>query len=114
MPRGMHPNSQANLNKAYGGKGGFDTESARKAKQKSDEAKAVYKSLNADLREQCDDETIKALNKRVLDMAKHGNLKAYELIRDGLGEKPVDKHEVKLNEDVTLDRLREDFPLDES
>lgn len=99
MARGDNPNSRANLNKAYGGKGGFDTESARKAKKKSDEAKAVYKSLNADLREQCDEETLRAINDRLLQMAKHGNLRAYELVRDGLGEKPTEKHEVTINDD---------------
>jgi len=29
--KGKHPNSLANLAKAYGGRGGFDTEGARKA-----------------------------------------------------------------------------------
>ena len=29
-------------------------------------------------------------------MAKHGNLHAYELIRDGLGEKPNDKTSVNM------------------
>ena len=37
-----------------------------------------------------------------------------EFLRDTIGEKPAEKHEVKLNEDVTLDRLREDFPLNEA
>ena len=32
-------------------------------------------------------------------MAKHGNLRAYELVRDGLGEKPTEKHEVTINDD---------------
>lgn len=114
MPRGEHPNSRANLNKAYGGKGGFDTETARKAREKSQEAKTIYKSLNANLRDKCTPEVMDALNDRILLMAKHGNLKAYELVRDGLGEKPTEKHELKLNEDMTLDRLREDFPLNEA
>ena len=37
-----------------------------------------------------------------------------EFLRDTIGEKPADKHEVKLNEDTTLDRLREDFPLNDA
>ena len=105
MARGEHPNSRANLAKGHQ----FNEETARKAQEKSAEVKRAYRSLNADLREQCDDATIKAINERLLQMAKHGNLKAYELIRDGLGEKPVDKHEVNLNEDTSLERLREDF-----
>lgn len=94
MPRGQHPNSKANLTKAYGGKGGFDTESARRAKAKSDEAKAINRSLNANLRDQCTPEILDAINARLLQMAKHGNLKAYELIRDGLGEKPTERKEI--------------------
>ena len=46
MGRGDNPNSRANLSLAYGGKGGFDTETARKAKEKSDEAKAINASLS--------------------------------------------------------------------
>lgn len=37
-----------------------------------------------------------------------------EFLRDTIGEKPIEKHEVKLNEDTTLDRLREDFPLNDA
>lgn len=99
MARGEHPNSRANLAKGHQ----FNAETARKAQQKSAETKRAYKSLNADLREQCDDATIKAINERLLQMAKHGNLKAYELLRDGLGEKPTEKHEVT----VTDDSMRE-------
>lgn len=88
MPRGENPKSRANLKKAYGGKGGFDTETARKAKEKSDEAKAVYRSLNEDLKECCTPDRVRKMNERIISMAEHGNLRAYELIRDGLGEKP--------------------------
>ena len=95
MARGEHPNSRANLAKGHP----FNEETARKAQEKSAETKRVFKSLNQDLREQCDDGTIKAINERLLQMAKHGNLKAYELIRDGLGEKPTEKHEVTVNDD---------------
>lgn len=102
MPRGMHPNSQKALQENRA-KGQFSGESAVRAQEKSVEAKRAYKSLNQDLREQCDDATIKAINERLLQMAKHGNLKAYELLRDGLGEKPTEKHEVT----VTDDSMRE-------
>ena len=98
MPRGEHPNSRKNLRMAYDGKGGFDSESARRAKKKSDEAKAIYKSINEDLRERCTPEKIKKINDRLISMAEHGNLRAYELIRDGLGEKPVNKVELGTRE----------------
>ena len=103
MPRGDNPNSRANLIKNSDRTPKERQEQARKAGKASGEARAVYKSLNADLREQCDDATIKAINERLLQMAKHGNLKAYELLRDGLGEKPTEKHEVT----VTDDSMRE-------
>ena len=70
-----------------------------KAQEKRAEVKRAYRSLNADLREQCDEETLRAINDRLLQMAKHGNLRAYELVRDGLGEKPTEKHEVTINDD---------------
>ena len=89
MPRGDNPNSRKNLKKAYGGKGGFDTETARKAKEKSDESKSLFKSLTADLKERCTPEHLEKMNTRIIQMAEHGNLKAWELIRDTLGEKPV-------------------------
>lgn len=84
MPRGSNPNSRANLKKGKP----FNAETARKAKQKSDEVKAAYRLLNEDLRERCTPERIEKMNERIIAMAEHGNLKAYELIRDGIGEKP--------------------------
>lgn len=103
MARGEHPNSRANL-KPFGE---LTEKEQRKISQAggkaSGEARAIYKSLNADLREQCDEETLRAINDRLLQMAKHGNLRAYELVRDGLGEKPTEKHEVT----VTDDSMRE-------
>ena len=85
MPRGEHPNSRANLRH-------LSTEEAREIGKKgakaSAEARAAYKSLNADLREQCTPEMLAKINKKLLGLAASGNLKAYELVRDGLGEKP--------------------------
>lgn len=49
----------------------------------------------------------------IIERAKESKVDA-EFLRDTIGEKPAEKHEVKLNEDVTLDRLREDFPLNEA
>ncbi len=87
MPRGDNPNSRENLKKGKR----FSEETARKAAEKSAETRAINKSLNEDLRERCTPEVIEKINNRVLTMAMHGNLKAYELIRDGLGEKPRDE-----------------------
>jgi hypothetical protein len=32
-----------------------------------------------------------------------------EFLRDTIGEKPIERHEVNVNEDTSLERLREDF-----
>lgn len=111
MPRGEHPNSRANL-KPF--EKGLPEKYQREIQRKGTEKAGEVRSLNANLRDKCTPEVMDALNDRILQMAKHGNLRAYELVRDGLGEKPTEKHELKLNEDVTLDRLREDFPLNEA
>ena len=95
MPRGMNPNSRANLIKNSDRTPRERSEQASKAGKASGEARSVYKSLNEDLRERCTPERIAKINSRILSMAEHGNLKAYELIRDGLGEKPRD--EVKIS-----------------
>lgn len=87
MPRGDNPNSRANLRR-------LSPSEARKNGKKggiaSAETRAAFKSLNADLREQATPERIARINNRLLSMAEHGNLRAYELVRDGLGEKPKD------------------------
>ena len=95
MPRGMNPNSRANLKKGKR----FSEETARKAAEKSAETRAAFKSLNEDLRERCTPERIANINNRILSMAEHGNLKAYELIRDGLGEKPRDRLQISTQQD---------------
>lgn len=92
MPRGDNPNSIANLRPVRTKKEA--RERGRKGGIASGEARAIYKSINEDLREQCTPEKIAKMNQRVIAMAERGNLKAYELIRDGLGEKPNDKVEV--------------------
>lgn len=69
----------------------------RKGGKKSGESRRLKKTLTESLKEICTPEAINEINQRLLMMAKHGNLKAYELIRDGLGEKPTDKVEVSGN-----------------
>lgn len=94
---GGNPNiAEAGKNTRFGADGGYN---AVKAQEKSVEARATYKSLNQDLREQCTPERLAKINERIIQMAEHGNLKAYELVRDGLGEKPTEKHEVTVSDD---------------
>ena len=54
----------------------------------SGEARAFYKTLTEDLKERCTPERLAKMNDRLITMAEHGNLRAYELVRDGLGENP--------------------------
>lgn len=99
MPRGQNPNSRKNLKKAYNGKGGFDTESARRAKAKSDESKLQKRRIAQDLMEQSTPETISEANRRLLQAVRHGNLKAYEIWVAMMGEKPQDKVQVTTQAD---------------
>lgn len=91
MPRGSNPNSRKNLIIP-------STEEARKNGRKggikSGEKRAVFKSLNEDLRERLTPELIAEINQRIISLAKNGNLKAYELIRNGIGEDPTKKMEL--------------------
>jgi hypothetical protein len=98
MSNGNHPNSRKALEENRA-KGQFSGERAVEMGRKSAEARVAYKSLNQDLRERCTPERLAKINERLLQMAEHGNLRAYELARDGLGEKPTEKHEVTINDD---------------
>lgn len=85
MPRGEHPNSRANLKvsspkeaRKNGSKGG----------KASAETRAIRKTLTATLTEVCTDERRLNMVSRVVSMAERGNLHAFEIVRDMLGENP--------------------------
>lgn len=85
MPRGEHPNSRANLKvlspkeaRKNGSKGG----------KASAETRAIWKTLTATLTEVCTDERRLNMVSRVVSMAERGNLHAFEIVRDMLGENP--------------------------
>ena len=103
MPRVDNPNSRANLISNSERTPKERKEQARKAGKASGEARAIYKSLTEDLKEQCTPEEVHALNEKLKAMAMHGNLKAYELIRDGLGEKPVNEISIRDRSSEELD-----------
>ena len=63
----------------------------KKGGKASGEARALKKTLSESLKELCTPDILNELNQRLIQMAKHGNLRAYEIIRDGLGENPRDK-----------------------
>lgn len=85
-----HPNSLKALEENRA-KTQFCGESAVRAAQKKHEKEAFFKSINEDLRERCTPELIAAINERLISLALNGNIKAYEMIRNGLGEDPGKK-----------------------
>lgn len=99
MPRGEHPNSRKAL-KENAHK--FNSETAAEAGRKS---KAAQKKLKT-FRELDAEHTTDAERKEMLDMlkklAKRGNVRAWELYRDTMGMKPVDKVE-NLNTEIIVD-----------
>ena len=106
MPSGEHPNSRKALEQNRA-KTQFNGERAVEMGKKSGEVRRANGMLSADLKEQLDEETIKRVNAKLISMAERGNLKAYELLRDGIGEKPNDK--VDLNIEDESARLADEY-----
>lgn len=104
MPRGENPNSRANLKvksskeaRELGAKGG----------KKSGEVRRQLKTFK-----ELDDEfTTDAERKKMLTMlkkrAEQGNLKAFELYRDTMGMKPIEKIKVAQADESAFDEMRE-------
>lgn len=105
MPRGENPNSRKNLIVNSERTPKQRRKQASKAGKASGETRAATASLTADLRERCTPERIQKINDRILSMAEHGNLRAYELIRDGLGEKPKETVDVNAAVSEKLDSI---------
>lgn len=98
MPSGEHPNSKKALEENRA-KTQFNGERAVEMAKKSAEVRRANGMLSADLKGQLDEETIERLNKKLIAMAEKGNLKAYELIRDGIGEKPNEKVDLSIEDE---------------
>lgn len=105
MPRGSNPNSRANLRK-YGSEK-EPREEGRKGGLKSGETRKLLKSF----KELDDEYTTSAERKKMLDALKRraeaGNLKAFEVYRDTVGLKPVDKVAVSQVDQATVDELHD-------
>lgn len=108
MGRGDHPNSRKALEENRA-KTQFCGETAVEAQKKSAAVQRANGMLSADLKQQLDDDTIERLNAKLIAMAKAGNLKAYEIIRDGIGEKPIDKqqHIIDATNEAYADYVRQ-------
>ena len=97
MPRGENPNSKENLKKSKP----FNAETALKANQKSLEAKRRKRTLREQLEIMLADEITdkngtkmemqEAITVALLQRALKGNTRAYEIIRDTVGEKPIEQ-----------------------
>lgn len=93
MPRGDNPNSRANLkpNTKANRTKEEQRELARKAGKASGEARRASASLTESLRNQLTPDLMDEITLTLIKRAKQGNLKAYELLRDQMGEKPSEK-----------------------
>lgn len=105
MPRGDNPNSRKNLIKPSEQTAEERRESARRAGIASGKARKEYATLTEALKDQCTPEIKAELTAMLIKRAKAGNLKAYELLRDQMGEKPVDKIQLAQIDSSTIDEI---------
>lgn len=64
--------------------------------KKSAEVRKARKTFSEDLIEALNDgETQKKVLNALLNQCKNGNVRAFEILRDTIGEKPIDRQEVK-------------------
>lgn len=112
-PKGKHPNSLANLKKGPRfGSGVGNTVDARKANEKSTEAKQANKTIKeialelVDAPQQNGKTLREGLTVRLIKMAAEGNLAAIQFLMKVIGEDPGDTVTVKtpqLSEDAKAD-----------
>lgn len=112
-PKGKHPNSLANLKKGPRfGSGAGNTVDARKANEKSTEAKRANKTIKeialelVDAPQQNGKTLREGLTVRLIKMAAEGNLAAIQFLMKVIGEDPGDTVTVKtpqLSEDAKAD-----------
>lgn len=113
VARGDNPNSRKALENSRE-KTQFCGESAVKAAKKKHENEVIMKALCDDLRERCTEERIARMNESIITRAEHGDLNAYKLIRDGLGENPAKKVDLAGNGQVEYILSWGDGPKDYS
>lgn len=99
-PPGKHPNSLANLKKNKLQKG-LPSADQRERQKKGSAAGVASRqaqgSITAALKEIVTEDVARELAHVVVNRARHGNLKAWELARDTLGEKPVEKQSLSID-----------------
>lgn len=93
--RKMSENSLKNLEKANPQNNFNNSEVARKAQEKATEVKREKKALKEELLLLLSTgKTQEKISLALIEEAIKGNVKAFEVIRDTIGEKPVNKQEV--------------------
>lgn len=105
MPRGDNPNSRANLIRPTSEQA---RELGKRGAKKSLETKRQRKTLREELLallEQGD--TQEKISLSLLKQAEKGNTKAFEIIRDTIGEKPVDKVAVATANEEAVNKLKD-------
>ena len=75
----------------------ISVEEASKGGKKSAEVRKAAKLFKEAINENMSDEDLKAMTNKMIGLAKKGNIKAYEILRDTRGEKPKDKIEANLD-----------------
>ena len=110
MPRGDNPNSKANLAKGKP----FNAETARKAKQKSDQSKKYNASFRACGRDVLTDDELKKMWIAMIKRAQGGNIKAFELLYNVMGEALAESNTgAQVNLAILADVLPREEPPDE-
>ena len=116
MPRGTHPNSLANLQKGKATQfGASGDSSAKEASKKGAEARAERRTfregllllLNEPLKDKSGNTTDKTTQDAIIaglvKRAINGDTRAFEMIRDTIGEKPVQEVAVNTGDFSALD-----------
>lgn len=97
MPKRKQSQAQLdNLSKSR-----FDSETARRANKKSQEAKKIYRPLKEIVAECLDEESVRQIMAALMQKAMEGDVRAWETLRDSSGQKP--KEEVLVGTEKELD-----------
>lgn len=104
MPRGDNPNSKRNLQKF--GSEREARESGSKGGIASGESRRATASITEAMKTALTPERAMKIAEVVIKRAEQGNLKAYELLRDQMGEKPTEKIAVSTINEESMSKLQ--------
>lgn len=93
MPRGDNPNSRANLIDNSKRSPKEVRENGRKGGKSSGKARALKKTFKETAKAKCTPEVLDKIMDRIIQMASAGNLNAFKILREMLGEDPG--HEIQ-------------------